>query len=143
MAEVFTRQKEIQYSSRTRANTDRFREQHELRHNIDNLLKKLPEKIKELPEVKLLSKEANSNVYNIVHLIYHNREYEGYSKDFEFSRLGMEIHWQAGYDDTMRTLKNPQVLKRPNNRDGVAIFDMCRQEHTPEMSRATKRRRSN
>ncbi len=138
MAEVLTRQKDIQYSSRTRANTDRFREQHELRHNLDRLLKELPEALKTLPEVKKLSKEADSNVYNIVHLIYRNTAYEGYSKDFEFSRLSMEAHWQKGYADTVKTLKNPKVLERPHNRDGIAIFDMGKEEHnTPEMKGAT------
>ena len=87
MADVMTRQKDIQFSSRTRANTDRFRKQHELRHNIDRLLKNLPEELKDRPEVKELSKQADSTVYNIVHLIYRNAAYEGYSKDFEFSRL--------------------------------------------------------
>lgn len=65
-----------------RANTDRFKEQHELRHTIASLLEKLPADLKKFPEIKLLSSRASSKVYNIVHLIYHNTSYEGYSKDF-------------------------------------------------------------
>lgn len=126
MADVLTRQKDIQYSSRTRANTSRFREQHKLCHAIAQLLRKLPEGMRELPEVKLLGSHADEKVYNIVHLIYHNKSYEGYSKDFEFSRLSMEAHWQSGYDDTINTLKHPQVLQRPHDREGIAVFDFSR-----------------
>ena len=126
MADVLTREKDIQFSSRTRANTDRFKEQHELCHNIATLLEKLPADMQELPEVKLLKSHASSKVYNIIHLIYHNKAYEGYSKDFEFSRLSMEAHWISGYEDTIKTLSHPQVLQRPQNRHGISIFDYSR-----------------
>ncbi|HEU5047267.1 MAG TPA: DUF3734 domain-containing protein [Rickettsiales bacterium] len=123
IADVYTRQKDIQYSSRTRANTDRFKEHHKLSHQISSLIKKLPPELQKLPEVGLLKQHVNDHLYNIVHLIYHNKDYEGYSKDFEFSRLSMKAHWQSGYDDTIKTLQNPAVLKLPTNKEGVAIFD--------------------
>lgn len=36
----------------------------------------------------------------------------------------METHWSAGYHDTVRTLRRPNVLKRPANHEGVAVFDL-------------------
>jgi NTE family protein len=42
MAQVPTRQKEIQYSSRTRAESDRFREMQVLRNALSRLIEKLP-----------------------------------------------------------------------------------------------------
>jgi len=36
----------------------------------------------------------------------------------------MEEHWRAGYHDTVRTLRHPEVLERPANPDGVFIFDV-------------------
>jgi NTE family protein len=36
----------------------------------------------------------------------------------------METHWPAGYQDTVRTLRHPYVLKRPTNHEGVAVFDL-------------------
>ena len=60
----------------------------------------------------MLAQEADSKVYNIVHLIYHARRYEGSSKDYEFSRRTMEEHWQSGYSDMERTLRHPEVLQR-------------------------------
>lgn len=126
MADVLTRQKDVQFSSRTRANTSRFKQQRKLYHNIAKLIEKLPDDLKRSPEAKLLSEAADTKVYNIVHLIYHNKNYEGYSKDFEFSRLSMEAHWQSGYNDTLKTLEHKKVLERPHNSEGIAIFDYSR-----------------
>jgi NTE family protein len=36
----------------------------------------------------------------------------------------METHWRAGYHDTVRTLRHPDVLERPANHEGVAVFDL-------------------
>ena len=41
------------------------------------------------------------------------------------SRLSMEEHWRAGYHDERRTLRHPEVLKRPDNHAGVFTFDLA------------------
>jgi NTE family protein len=56
-------------------------------------------------------------------LIARARNYEGQSKDYEFSRLSMQDHWRAGYHDAVRTLRHPEVLERPRSRDGIFVFD--------------------
>ena len=124
MLEVMTREKEIRYSSRTRAGTDRFKHFQQLRCALAALLEKLPEDLRHCPEAKLLSAVADRKVYNIVHLIYRAKNYEGHSKDYEFSRLNMVEHWRAGYHDARRTLRHPAVLKRPGNHEGVFTFDL-------------------
>jgi NTE family protein len=73
-----------------------------------------------------LSEAGGHNVYNIVHLIYRSAQYEGHFKDYEFSRLTMQEHWQAGYQDAARTLLHPKVLERPTNREGVITFDLLK-----------------
>jgi NTE family protein len=125
MAEVATRQKEIQYSSRTRANSDGFKHSQRLRNALAILLEKLPPEFKEGPEADLLSRAAQHKVYNLVHLIYRSKNYEGDSKDYEFSRRSMEDHWRAGYQDTVRTLRYPEVLARPLNHEDVFTFDLA------------------
>jgi NTE family protein len=124
MVEVTTRLKEIQYSSRTRENTDRFKHSQRLRCAVAMMMEKMPEAIDESEEAKLLRSFGDHKVYSIVHLIYQARQYEGDSKDYEFSRLSMEEHWRAGYNATIRTLRHPQALARPHNYDGVATFDI-------------------
>jgi NTE family protein len=125
MLEVMTREKEIRYSSRTRAGTDQFKHIQRVRRAAAGLLEKLPENLINTPEAKLLSTAADRKVYNIVHLIYRAKNYEGHSKDYEYSRLSMKDHWRAGYHDARRTLRHPDVLQRPDNHEGVFTFDLA------------------
>ncbi|MBO0734618.1 MAG: DUF3734 domain-containing protein [Methylocapsa sp.] len=125
LLESETRQKEIRYSSRTRAATDQFKKRQRLRRVAAKLLAQIPKDLRQTPEAELLAATADDKVYNIVHLIYRSRKYEGASKDFEFSRETMEEHWKAGYHDTVRTLRHPEVLQQPENEDGVFTFDLA------------------
>ncbi len=130
LAEVATRQKEICYSSRTRDQTDRFKHSQRMRHAVASLMQHLPDELKNRPETRLLSEFGDHKVYNIVHLIYRAHNYEGDSKDYEFSRLSMEEHWRAGYHDTVRALRHPESVSRPTNHDGFATFDFSEREGT-------------
>jgi NTE family protein len=125
MLEVMTREKEIRYSSRTRAGTDQFKHVQSLRRAVAGLLEKLPDDLKNSPEAKLLRTAADRKVYNVVQLIYRARDYEGHSKDYEFSRVSMEEYWRAGYHDARRTLRHREVLELPTNHEGVFTFDLA------------------
>ena len=125
LGEVAMRQKEIQYSSRTRASSDQFKKEQRLRNALADLFSKLPDELRETPEFALLNPEAGRKVYNIVQLIYRSKHYEGESKDFEFSSSSMEDHWAAGLNDTVRTLRHPEILERPSTADGVITFDLA------------------
>ena len=125
MAEVATRQKEIQYSSRTRANSDQFKQGQRNRNLLADFLAKAPAELKASPEYALLSNAAERKVYNLIQLIYRSKGYEGGSKDYDFSWQSMEDHWRAGYHDTIRTLRHPEVLERPKSADGVFTFDLA------------------
>jgi NTE family protein len=123
---VEVRQKEIQYSSRTRAATDQYKYAQKLRIAAANLLQKLPQELQDSEDAKLLATEANNKVCNIVHLIYRARAYEGVAKDFEFSRRTMEEHWKSGYENAMQTLAEPGIVELPDRLEGVKIFDVCK-----------------
>jgi len=123
MIEVEVRHKEIIYSSRNRAATERYKYMQKLRIALANLIKKVPDELRDGEEAKLLLGEANDKVCNIVHLIYRARSYEGIAKDFEFSRRTMEEHWKTGYDNARESLVNPHVLELPDRLEGVRTFD--------------------
>ncbi|WP_298622562.1 DUF3734 domain-containing protein [uncultured Legionella sp.] len=123
LSDAMTRQKEIQYSSRTRASTDRFKYVQRVRCALANLISKLPLELQHDEDVELLKKVADHKVYNIIQLIYRARKYEGFSKDYEFSRLSMKEHWQAGYQDAAIALQHPEIFNRPDNIEGVSTFD--------------------
>ena len=88
-------------------------------------LEKIPADVLASDEGKLLQSVADRNVYQIVHLIYRSKNYEVQSKDYEFSRTSMIDHWNAGYNDAVRTLRHPEALQRPVNGPGVGTFDMA------------------
>jgi NTE family protein len=127
MIGVEVRHKEIIYSSRNRAATDRYQYVQKLRIALANLLKQMPEELRNGDDAKLLLAEADDKVCNIVHLIYRALPYEGIAKDFEFSRRTVEEYWQAGYNNARQSLANPEVLELPNRLEGVRTFD-CGEE---------------
>jgi NTE family protein len=120
------REKEIRFSSRTRAATDHYKNAQKLRIAVAQFLKQLPDDLRKRPEAQRLVEQASEKVCNIVHLIYRSKPYEGIAKDFEFSRRTMEEHWQAGFEDAVRSLSHPEVLQRPDRREGVRTFDWLR-----------------
>jgi NTE family protein len=123
LGEAQVRQKEIQFSSRTRAATDQYKRAQRLRIAVANLLKDIPDELRDHPEVKMLAAEADEKVCNIVHLIYNAKSYEGIAKDYEFSRRTMVEHWTAGYQDVVRALSHPEVMQCPDKLEGVRTFD--------------------
>ena len=125
LIETDLRQKEIRYSSRTRAATDQFKQQQLLRRATAKLLRQIPPDLLQTAEAELLAAQADEKVYNLIQLIYHARNYEGTSKDYEFSRGTMNEHWASGYNDAVRTLRHPEVLQRPKGLDGVFTFDLA------------------
>ena len=126
LMEADLRQKEIRFSSRTRLSADNFHKAQTLRRALSGLLRKLPTELRDLPETRLLAAEADEANYNIIELIYDAPNYEGTSKDYEFSRRTMEEHWTAGFNDTVRTLRHPEVLRKPESPDGILMFDVAR-----------------
>lgn len=125
MLNTMTREKEIRYSSRTRAGTDQFKRIQKLRRAAAGLLELLPEQLKSSPEARLLGTVADRKAFSIVHLIYRARNFEEHSKDYEFSRVSMEEHWRAGYHDARRTLRHPEILERPKSLEGLFTFDLA------------------
>ena len=126
LAEVGTRMKDIQYSSRTRAATDQFKYRQKLRAALYTLMQKMPPELAATPEAKLLRSETGPAAYNIVQLIYRSASYESQSKDYEFSRSTMEEHWKAGYRDAHATLDHKEVLTLPAQPSDVRVFDCLR-----------------
>jgi NTE family protein len=125
IANVMSREKEIQFSSRTRAATNAVRRRRKLGSALASLLERIPADLKTGLDTRLLEDAADLSVYNIVQLIHRAKSFEGQSKDYEFSRLAMEEHWNAGYHDAIRTLRHPEVLLRPSALDGVFTFDLA------------------
>jgi NTE family protein len=123
LLEVAIRAKEIQFSSRTRAATDSFRQKQQMRAVYNELLELMPPELAATPQAQLLARASDPAVYNIVQLVYRSPSYEGQSKDYEFSRRTMEDHWAAGRRDAEMTLAHREVLTLPEGPNSVDVYD--------------------
>jgi NTE family protein len=128
LPEVYERQKDILYSSRTRLNTDAARTAQQLQRAVERLVTKLPPDLADDPDVRVIKQHSKPSVsLSIVHLIYREKNYETHAKDYEFSRVSMEDHWQAGTNDTRRTLRHEDLwLRPPDSMTPVRTFDVTR-----------------
>lgn len=124
--DVEHRVKDIRYSSRTRLNTDRFRELQQMRRAASRLYDKLPEDLKQDADALYLKQGGSDVDVTVVHLIHRLAPYTKQSKDYEFSRASVEEHWRAGANDVSRTLRHPKWLSRGKPKDGIAVFDLAR-----------------
>jgi NTE family protein len=128
MPEVLSRQKDIQYSSRTRMTTDHFKETHRLRQALLEALLLVPEGKLSPEQIRMKAELERLPAINIMQLIYRQKAYEGDAKDYEFSRLSMRDHWRSGYYDTRNTLQHKDWLIMSNIGDGINTHDIHRPE---------------
>lgn len=128
LLDVAERQKDIQYSSRTRMVTNAANDLQALRHALRKALDKMPAESQNDPEIAALRELACSKVYNTIQLIYRDKQFEAHTKDYEFSLVTMREHWQAGLTDIRETLKHPDWLKRPSWENPVVTHDVHRVE---------------
>ena len=126
MPEVLSRQKDIQYSSRTRITTDHFLQTHRLRQALRDALNMMPdEQLSDAQRSAKADLEHLSEI-NIIQLIYQQKAYEGDAKDYEFSRLSMKEHWRSGYYDTRNTLAHKDWLTMKSSGPAITTYDIHR-----------------
>jgi NTE family protein len=132
MSDVLAREKEIRFSSRTRLNTNEAARHERYEKALHRLLGKLPPEFTDDRDVKYLRSRDDRGAVTAVHLIYARKPYETHAMDNEFSRLTMEEHWRAGYDDVMKTFASPQWKNRVIPDDGFVSIDYRRDHARPE-----------
>jgi NTE family protein len=124
LLEAAEREKDIRYSSRTRMNTDKNRQIHNARKAVRDLIKKLPDNLKDDPSVEFLAKATRENTVTVVHLIYRSKNYETNSKDYDFSHVAMVEHWDAGVRDVHLSMRHKDWLERPQSDQTMVTYDL-------------------
>ncbi|CAH0146762.1 patatin-like phospholipase family protein [Roseomonas sp. CECT 9278] len=124
LEEVAEREKDIRYSSRTRAASDIIRFTHDLRHNINALIEKLPPELRDTPEAHFLYNFGCVTTMDVAQLIYRPEQDQGQSKDYEFSRATMEDRWAHGREDAQATLDAAPWLAPMPPDVGARTFDV-------------------
>lgn len=126
MDDVLARQKDIQFSSRTRLVTDYFRERHDRDLQAKKLLAKIPDDNLDAQERMLKARLAHMPEATILEMIYQQAAYETQAKDYEFSAASMREHWNSGYLDTQRTLRHQDWLTVAESDSGLSVHDIHR-----------------
>jgi NTE family protein len=110
LEEAWSREKDIRFSSRTRRISDglvRRRKEHRL---IDKMLKKLPEAVRDLPEVRAVERMVERKALNVVQLVHQPPAWQTGARDFEFSRATMEVNWALGRAAVEAAMKDGHLL---------------------------------
>ena len=128
LVEVAQRDKDIRYSSRTRLTTDRFRQMYEIGAAANRLRDKLPKELQDDSDLQFLLDAGPQCPVALMHLIHRKEEFEGQSKDYEFSRISMKQHWVAGIDDTTKSLNHRLWKNRKRGDAGLQVFDLTAAE---------------
>ena len=129
LSEVTEREKEIRYSSRTRLNTTVEIERQTIAQAAQRLMAKLPPALREDRDAQVLARLRGEGPVDIVQLIYRSKHYESQSKDYEFSRVSMCEHWNAGSADMARILLDERWINRERGTAGVRVYDLAADGH--------------
>jgi NTE family protein len=125
MFDVMNRQKDIQYSSRTRLVTDTYDRLRRQDQKILRLLERIADSDLDPAERAEKARLAALPEIAILMLIYQEAVYEGSTKDADFSPVARDRHWAAGLGDTERTLVHKDWLQLPSGH-GLTLHDVHR-----------------
>jgi NTE family protein len=130
LLQVAVRQKDIQYSSRTRMVTTTLHEEQNTRRLLHELMALVPEAERDSPWYRRAAQLACMARRNVIHLIYRNKPYESYAKDYQFGMLTMNEHWASGLSDIRATLEHRNWLDKPSPEQPFVTHDLHRAQQT-------------
>src|SRR5262249_7600612 len=103
--EVLHRQKDIQYSSRVASHIARQQQIHRLRHVVSELVRQMPESLRDSELVKDLGGYGCLTRMHVVRLLAASHDRDNHTKDVDFTAAGIHRRWDAGYADARRALE--------------------------------------
>ncbi len=123
ISQVMARQKDIQYASRATSHVMRQQQIHRMRHIVGELKNHIPAEERDKPEVKGLLAYGCATVMHLMPLHAPRLEREDQTKDIDFTGMGTETRWRAGYDDTRRVLAARPWEDFADTLDGIIIHE--------------------
>jgi len=131
IAEAITRQKDIQYASRSAEHLADHEHMQNLRRAIQLLSARLPANERKSVAVKQLTTLGCSSTINIVRLIMKALPHDDQNKDIDFASTTLEARWQAGFDDLERALAHKTWLQAPPAHIGMVVHELKQQQNSP------------
>lgn len=123
MWQVISRQKDIQYASRTENQLVRQRQIHHLRHVIRELGRLMGEDARKTPEVRKLLEWGCGTTMHVVQLKMPRLAGDDHTKDIDFSARGLQDRWDAGYRAARTVLESAPWRQPVDPVEGVAVHE--------------------
>ena len=122
IAQVFMRQKDILFGSRSRSHIARQAQIHRMRHVIRELVGMLPDDRQNTPEVQELADWGCATTMHLIEINAAPIDGETNARDYDFSRAAIRARWQAGYADTRRMIERRPWDDPIDPKLGVALY---------------------
>jgi NTE family protein len=121
--EVLLRQKDIQYSSRIASHITRQQQTHRLRHVISQLVRYIPDDVRQSEVVRDLAGHGCVTQMHVVRLLAPRLENKNYTKDIDFTPSGIRVRRKAGYEATMQALRQAPWQGRFEAIEGIILHE--------------------
>jgi NTE family protein len=121
--EVLHRQKDIQYSSRVASHIQRQRQVHRLRHVISELVRQMPEDLRNSEVVRDLAGYGCLTCMHVVRLLAPRHDDDDHTKDIDFSPAGIRRRWEAGFAATRKAIADAPWRHDSDPLEGVVLHE--------------------
>ena len=122
IAQVFMRQKDILFGSRSRSHIARQAQMHRMRHVIRELVSMIPQERQNTPEVQQLADWGCATTMHLIEINAEPIDGETNARDYDFSRAAIRARWEAGYADTRRMIERRPWHDAIDPKLGVALY---------------------
>ena len=122
VAQVFARQKDIMFGSRSRSHIAAQARLHRLRHVVRTLFDLLPEDKRRTPEVQELADYGCATTMHLLEINAEPLDGETNSREYDFSPATIDARWHAGYVDMCRVIARRPWDNPIDPAVGVAVY---------------------
>lgn len=124
MDEVYTRQKDVTFASRSKRHIDDYIQTHTMQRKLRDLYARLPEGTRSAQDEQELLALGCDATLHIVRLPYAGRDWHMAAKDVNFSKGSIEWRWDQGYRDAMRALTHAGWLAQVAEDTAVVVHEL-------------------
>lgn len=125
--QVISRQKDIQYASRTESQLARQRQIHRLRHVIRELGRHMTAGERKTDAVKKLLEWGCGTTMHVIQLKMQRMRGDDHTKDIDFSVDGLQARWDAGYAAARGVLESAPWRQAADPIEGIAVHEAAPQ----------------
>ena len=125
IAEVLSRQKDVQYASRTQTHIARQKQLHRLRHVVAELAAQLPPEVRAREDVRALAAYGCVTKMHVVRLLAPPVGVDDQSKDIDFSPSSIKTRWEAGYQEARSVIERAPWRLPTDPLDGFVLHEVA------------------